>query len=153
MKKVFLVILLFVSSIGFSQSPNDTIIHKENIDIRYLEKLCMEVLNKYRLSKGVNILKVDSNLCKSSIKHSQWMEKNNKFQHSHSGVGENILSLSLSAGLTYKIMSEEIIESWIKSPPHNANMLDSGYKFMGLGVQIYHTKYKTRGFYVTLQLK
>ncbi len=153
MKKLVVVVMMFVGGVCYGQSPNDTIIHRENIDLRYLEKLCMEVLNEYRLSKGVNILKVDSNLCKSSIKHSQWMEKNNKFQHSHSGVGENILELSINWGLTYKLMSEAIIQSWIESPPHNANMLDSGYKFMGLGVQLYHTKYKTRGFYVTLQLK
>lgn len=105
MKKLIVVVMMFVGGVCYGQSPNDTIIHRENIDLRYLEKLCMEVLNEYRLSKGVNILKVDSNLCKSSIKHSQWMEKNNKFQHSHSGVGENILSLSfklpISKGLRY----------------------------------------------------
>lgn len=152
MKKIFLIIFLFVSTIGFSQSPNDSIIHKENIDIRYLENMCLEVFNSYRYSKGDYKLKIDSTLCKSSKQHSQWMGKNKKFEHSHSGVGENILNLSLGWGPTYKLMSEVIIKSWIDSPPHNENMLSNNYTSVGLGIEMTTSKDGIRWFYVTLQL-
>jgi uncharacterized protein YkwD len=139
---------------GFCQSPKDTMVRNPNIDVRFLEKLCLEVFNDYRYSKVYTRLIIDSILCKSSIKHSEWMQKNKKFEHGNSGFsGENILFLPFGVGVTYEDFAKYIIKCLIESQGHNQNMLDSYYKKVGLGIKLFTRENGCRAMYVTMRLR
>jgi uncharacterized protein YkwD len=138
----------------YGQSPKDTMVRNPNIDVRFLEKLCLEVFNDYRYSKVNTRLIVDSVLCKSSIKHSELMQKNKKLEHGNSGFsGENILFLPFGVGVTYEDFAKYIIKCWIESPEHNQNMLDSYHKNVGLGIKLFTSENGYRALYVTMRLR
>lgn len=154
MKKLILITFILISNICFGQSPKDTMVRNPNIDVRFLEKLCLEVFNDYRYSKVNTRLIVDSVLCESSIRHSEWMQRNKKFEHGNSGFsGENILFLPFGVGVTYEDFAKYIIKCWIESPGHNQNMLDSYYKKVGLGIKLFTRENGYRALYVTMRLR
>ncbi|MBP2474646.1 uncharacterized protein YkwD [Crossiella equi] len=95
-----------------------------------------------RRKNGCAALKPDERLAKAARGHSADMAKNNYFSHNSqdgrspsdraraqgypSGAGENI-----AAG---QADPEAVMKSWMDSPGHRANILNCGYKSLGVGV-------------------
>ena len=82
-------------------------------------------------------------------KHSNWMARTKRFSHDgHHGskphqqmaeesyrgatTGENIYQFS--AKRDQKKLAKNLVDGWMKSPGHRANILHSGFKFLGVGV-------------------
>lgn len=65
----------------------------------------------------------------------------NIFEHSGNNVGENIFLSPIhynvegcGSTLTSKQQAECMVDGWINSPGHHANMIDSMYVSTGIGV-------------------
>ena len=106
-----------------------------------MEESILELINKYRASKGLGKLKMHSAITEESYKHSSDMA-NNKVPFSHDGfntrakrLGEKINGLkSVAENVAYGQRSaKEVVEDWIKSPGHKMN-IEGNYTQTGIGI-------------------
>ena len=82
-------------------------------------------------------------------KHSNWMARNRRFSHEGrqgskpherisaesfggSTTGENIYQYT--ARRDQKKLAKNLVDGWMKSPGHRANILHAGFKYLGVGV-------------------
>ncbi|MBX4192359.1 CAP domain-containing protein [Candidatus Parcubacteria bacterium] len=128
-----------------------------------VESEIFRMLNEERTKNGLGALKSDTTLQNVARAHSDDMLKNNYFSHTDltgcnsacrvtnagytwSAVGENIYFMkgyNLSATETAKMM----VDGWMNSPGHRANILNTSYTFHGVGVaQVGSTVYATDDF-------
>lgn len=126
MKKILL--LLIVLSLGCSPQISNV---KRNIDLNKLTDLH----NKERSEWGYKHLHETKSLKDYANKHANFMLKNKTLKHStmssilklgYSNVGENIAWNQTS--------EEEVLNSWLWSPGHRANILSKNYDSIGCGV-------------------
>ena len=114
------------------------------------ERDFLAILNKARIEKGLNPLKLKYNLCRAARYHSYDMGTQGYFQHDSydrrsecsglervsscqerliqftgRGGGENIAGGNESAETTYK--------QWLNSPGHYKNMFSDRYEYIGIG--------------------
>ena len=100
-------------------------------------------INVYRRSHGLKPVVLSRSLSMAAYYHSQYMARTDDVDHSLSGglswstsilnfgypagygMGENVLAGRSSAGGALSL--------WAQSPPHNANMLNSSWKSIGIG--------------------
>jgi|SRR6185312_7726022 len=121
-----------------------------SIDIPSLEKQIHEQINQIRQSNGLNSLVFDSKVASIARTHSQDMLDNNYFDHiTPNGVtaqnrffnahypcfpiGENIVEINLE---NQDMLSTDIVNTWMSSPEHKTNILESIYASEGIGVSI-----------------
>ncbi|MEO0394488.1 MAG: CAP domain-containing protein [Cyanobacteria bacterium P01_A01_bin.137] len=106
------------------------------------ENEVLRLTNEFRKQNGLKALVLDTNLDETADKHSQDMAKKDYFSHTgkdgskpwdrarregyESGtVGENIAAGYSSA--------KAVVDGWIASPGHRANMLNANYNEIGIG--------------------
>ena len=82
-------------------------------------------------------------------KHSNWMARNTRFSHKGrrgssphermraesfggSTTGENIYQFP--ARRDQKKLAKNLVDGWMNSPGHRANILHSGFKYLGVGI-------------------
>lgn len=150
MKNLILILVIFLSSIGFSQvssnlaitefglNSSDTLT-KDNYNVEYLEKLVFERINKYRIDNGYDSLVNDSVIYIGCKAYSKFMLDNNSYEHAEStnGTIECIIAFSvydIFGYVTYKKLSNLIVRAWIVSPMHNAALLYENSKIASVGI-------------------
>ena len=97
--------------------------------------------NQHRVKNGCAKLRLDANLARAARTHSAWMAKTAKFSHTGSG-GSTFIARSKAAGYA-SALSENIawgyrdgaavVNAWMKSPGHRANILNCRAKAVGVG--------------------
>jgi uncharacterized protein YkwD len=100
----------------------------QQLELHAVEMRVIEHTNSQRARYGLRPLKVDFGLIRSARRHTQWMTRNHTMQHS-SGVAENIAMGQNSPS--------EVLNTWMNSSGHRANILNSGYT--RIGVAAYRT--------------
>ncbi|CAM5466217.1 hypothetical protein SXANM310S_07031 [Streptomyces xanthochromogenes] len=103
----------------------------------------LDLVNSERGKAGCSALTSNPKLYDAALKHSQNMAAQNFFDHtdpSGAGPGERITA----AGYQWSSYGENIargqadaaavMDSWMHSPGHRANILNCGYKEIGIGV-------------------
>lgn len=117
----------------------------------FAEKKILELVNEERKMAGLNLLEYDSALQSAARQHSQEMLKLGYFSHTsptsdlknpsdrvyRAGVsdfivGENIALHSLDAGP--ETVAAQLMQQWMNSPGHRANILRPEFTHMGVGV-------------------
>lgn len=161
MKNLILILSLFVFSFSFCQSQKKdagdqlvTMVREQNslaiksfdCDSSSLETI--KLVNKYRKSKGLTNLSIDTSLMSYAKQYSKYLSTNNKLLHSSieqtSIKAENLYNKS-SFGmyiLTYEELSKvpsECVDGWKESEGHNKNMLISNVTTIGIGTYISNT--------------
>ena len=119
----------------------------------------LKLINNYRASKGLPALKASKSLNVASYKHSYDMGKRGYFSHTTKSplpagqTGPLPWDRMKDAGYRYSTAkaeniaagqstAEKVFNSWKNSSGHNANMLSSKYKVIGIGfVQVPGSKY------------
>ena len=102
----------------------------------------LDLTNTYRAQANLSPLRLNAALSAAATAHSQAMAYGDFF--SHSGVNGSTLDDRLStAGYAYDAAGENIaaglatptavVQAWMKSPEHRANILDPDLQEMGLG--------------------
>lgn len=161
MKNVSLFVFLFLSVSIFSQTvklnPQQEmvmLINQENVKILNsfdLDSTSIETIklvNKYRKSKGLNELSIDTSLMVYAKQYSEVLTSSNMTKHSDIG------STSIKAENLYKesgfgmflLKYEELskipsnaISSWKTSDGHNKNMLSPNVTKIGIGTYVSNT--------------
>ena len=89
-----------------------------------IEARIIERTNGQRVRHGLRPLAVDPILLRSARKHTAWMTHNRSMVHTSQAVGENIAMGQHS--------SSEVLNAWMNSSGHRANILNPGYRRIGV---------------------
>lgn len=99
-----------------------------------MEKEIFRLTNEIRVSKGLKALKWDTTLHNSARSHTKYMFVNNVFQHTTKyRVAENIILLA-SPQKVETYTAQYLVDKWMASEGHRANILNPNITIMGVGV-------------------
>ncbi|GAA2472681.1 CAP domain-containing protein [Winogradskya humida] len=107
-----------------------------------LQTQIVKLSNTQRVKAGCKALKVNANLLRAARGHSKFMATSGSF--SHTGArNSTFITRAKNAGYTaarseniaYGYRSAaEVVNAWMKSPGHRANLLDCGARTFAVGV-------------------
>jgi uncharacterized protein YkwD len=104
------------------------------------ESALLTVMNQVRVAHGLQPLRADSRLERAARHHSSRMLRTGTFAHGAFNsrirrvgvraprVGEN---LALASGMLTR--ARMVVNMWLASPSHRANLLHPGYRIVGVG--------------------
>jgi uncharacterized protein YkwD len=112
--------------------------------------LCL--LNRERAARGLRPLRSNRKLRVAALRHSASMARHNFFDHT-SPTGTTMSSRIKGTGYTRRARSwsigeniawgsggyatpRQIVRSWMRSPGHRANILNGGFREIGIGVAV-----------------
>ncbi|MEZ3453302.1 MAG: serine protease [Oscillospiraceae bacterium] len=127
---------------------NDTVQKPEIPDISVdssvsaYEKKVVELVNEIRKEYGLSELKLNTKLCAVARAKSQDMKDNNYFSHTSPTYGSPF-DMMKSFGISYRTAGEniamgyrtpeEVVDGWMNSEGHRANILNGSFKEIGMG--------------------
>lgn len=94
-----------------------------------IEHNIVQATNAERARHGLPPLELDLGLLQSARQHAIWMTRMQVLRHTQAPVAENIATGQRS--------SQEVLQSWMNSPGHRANILSRAYR--KIGVAAYQT--------------
>ncbi len=97
---------------------------KRECEVFPVESGILAHTNAQRARYGLRPLILDFGLLGSARRHANWMSRNHTMQHTSAAVAENIAMGQNSP--------QEVVNSWMNSSGHRANMLNSGYSRIGV---------------------
>lgn len=116
------------------------------------ELAIVRVMNAVRAANGVAPLRVGPALTRAARAHSLDMARRGYFEHGafvqrlrRFGVRAPYIAENLATGTT-PISARAIVRLWIESPPHRRNLLDPGFRRIGVGVAGSSTRLVTADF-------
>ena len=124
----------------YSPTPKE---HRETA--RWVLHYTNRARERHKLPRLQRYLSLES----AAQKHSNWMARNRRFSHDGrhgskphqrmkaesfggSTTGENIYQFPKRRD--QKKLAKNLVDGWMKSPGHGANILHSGFKFLGVGI-------------------
>ena len=96
----------------------------EKFELLQIERNIVTLTNTERARHGLPPLKIDKELVKSARGHATWMTLNRTLRHTSRPVAENIAMGQRS--------SKEAVADWMASAGHRANILNRGYRRIGI---------------------
>lgn len=136
------IMLVGVCTIGTAIADETNSNNDQEFKLSASEKALLELTNKERAKQGIPALTANEKLFKAARSHSANMARTGQLSHSLDGTGpgERLTSADYSnrgwgencaAG---QRTVEEALASWLSSAGHRANLLNSDYKEIGLGI-------------------
>ena len=116
-----------------------------------IERLLVKYVNGSRSRRHIGKLKLRTNARSISRNHSSRMAERGKIWHGHgvsnlvktrAYVGENVAMGPIRK--RSKEVARDLHRCWMRSPGHKSNILNPGYKEIGIGV-----KRGKKGYYAT----
>src|SRR5690625_3861386 len=121
--------------------------------LNQFEQQVFELTNQERLKNGLNALQVDYELSRVAQEKSRDMQINRYFDHNSPTYGSPF-DMMRAYGINYRSAGEniargqrtpeEVVNAWMNSPGHRANILNSSFTHIGVG-------YVEKGNYWTQQ--
>ena len=97
--------------------------------------IVLNLHNKERLDRGLQFLQLNDQLNRAAQKYAEQMALTGDFQHGNVGrrVGDgwSMYGENIAMGQT---SNEEVMDDWMHSRGHRINILDNGYKYIGIGI-------------------
>ena len=167
MKNLILTLVLLISSFGYSQLedwdvyirnfcdtavyPNvkisdlpyaDSMRTSKFYDVETYRELIFRYINEERRINGLPPLVKDEKLMSFAQKHSDWMAKTKKYQHSGENIKEVITHSGGGGGLVVplRLSACSVVRQWILSPSHRKHLLNPDITKIGVGVKASMTK-------------
>lgn len=116
------------------------------------EVAIVRVMNTVRATNGVPPLRIGPVLTRAARAHSRDMDRRDYFDHGpfvqrlrRFGVRAPYIGENLASG-TKPLSAAAIVQLWIASPPHRQNLLDRGFRRIGVGVAGANTRLVTADF-------
>jgi uncharacterized protein YkwD len=116
------------------------------------ELAIIRVMNLVRASNGAPALRIGRALTRAARSHSVDMARRGYFDHGpfvqrlrRFGVRAPYIGENLASG-TKPLSAAAIVQMWIASPPHKQNLLDRGFRRVGVGVAGHSTRLVTADF-------
>lgn len=132
MKNILISFFVFVVLFGVAKSYDYQYQYTKN------QIALLDEHNKHRRDKGLELFRLDKNLCNYAQKHAEKMAEKTSMQHSSmkslkdvnkdcSFVGENIAWGQKDA--------KEVVDTWMNSSGHRRNILNEKFKMIGFGIK------------------
>jgi uncharacterized protein YkwD len=115
------VFLAAAMSMTMAVSPTET---PDALSLYPVEQGIVQRTNEERARHGLPALQVDHTLVQSARKHTLWMTRSRNMRHTSAPVAENIAMGQRD--------SREAVRSWMNSSGHRANILNRGYRKIGV---------------------
>jgi uncharacterized protein YkwD len=100
----------------------------------------LRAVNQVRSRHGLGPLRVDSLLERAARAHSQAVLRSGRLSHGDvrrrlttHGVRSEAVGENLAWGVGSRATSAAIVQMWLSSPPHRANLLRPGFRRVGIG--------------------
>ncbi|MBR4173312.1 MAG: hypothetical protein IKR46_02960 [Clostridia bacterium] len=103
----------------------------------------LQLVNEQRANYGLSALSYSTELEAVAYAHSKDMAQNNYFSHTNLS-GQSPFDRMRAAGISYRAAAEniaagqrtpqEVVNAWMNSPGHRANILNSSVTKMGVGI-------------------
>ncbi|AMR01755.1 CAP domain-containing protein [Bacillus thuringiensis] len=124
------------------QKPAEQKPAEEAKSLSEFEQRVVELTNAERAKQGLPALKVDTELSKVARIKSEDMQKNNYFDHNSPTYGSPF-DMMKKFGISYTSAGEniaqgqrtpeEVVQAWMNSAGHRANILNNGFTHIGVG--------------------
>ncbi|MED0950279.1 CAP domain-containing protein [Bacillus mobilis] len=115
---------------------------EEAKSLSQFEQRVVELTNAERTKQGLPALQIDTELSKVARIKSEDMQKNNYFDHNSPTYGSPF-DMMKKFGISYKSAGEniaqgqrtpeEVVQAWMNSAGHRANILNNGFTHIGVG--------------------
>jgi len=156
MKNIILTVSLLITRFGYGQTnvwadinfyPEvntdhlqyaDSTFSPEFYDIETYNELIIMYINEERRINELPPLVKDEELMKFAQKHSEWMAKTKKYQHSGANIKEVIMhgdDGGCGAYLTHKLDAQTTVGAWMDSPGHRKHLLNPTLTKIGVGYE------------------
>lgn len=96
----------------------------DGVKLAAIEANIVSYTNEERVRNGLPPFKVDKELMGTAREHAAWMTANQSMVHTSRPVAENI-----AMGQPH---SSEVVQCWMNSPGHRANILNPGHRRIGV---------------------
>ena len=116
---------------------------KEEVQVTSEIQEVVNLTNNERAKAGLKALQIDTKLTQSAQAKSQDMKDKNYFSHTSPTYGSPFDQMK-SFGVSYKSAAEniamgqrtaaEVVDAWMKSPGHKANIMNASYTHIGVGL-------------------
>ncbi|TQR20760.1 hypothetical protein FG384_06260 [Psychrobacillus vulpis] len=117
--------------------------NKQDVKVGSVIQQVVDLTNKERTNAGLKPLQIDAKLTQSAQAKSQDMKNKNYFSHTSPTYGSPFDQMK-SFGVSYKSAAEniamgqrsaaEVVDAWMKSPGHRANIMNPSYTHIGVGL-------------------
>ncbi|OUB42754.1 CAP domain-containing protein [Bacillus thuringiensis] len=124
------------------QKPAEQKPAEEAKSLSEFEQRVVELTNAERAKQGLPALKIDTELSKVARIKSADMQKNNYFDHNSPTYGSPF-DMMKKFGISYTSAGEniaqgqrtpeEVVQAWMNSAGHRANILNNGFTHIGVG--------------------
>ncbi|MCC3936846.1 MULTISPECIES: CAP domain-containing protein [Bacillus cereus group] len=124
------------------QKPAEQKPAEEAKSLSEFEQRVVELTNAERAKQGLPALKIDTELSKVARIKSEDMQKNNYFDHNSPTYGSPF-DMMKKFGISYtsageniaqgQLTPEEVVQAWMNSAGHRANILNNGFTHIGVG--------------------
>lgn len=111
-------------------------------DVNAIEQEVVKLTNAERTKAGLKALQTDDKLMAAAREKSQDMQSKKYFSHTSPTFGSPFDRMK-ALGITYKSAGEniaqgqrspqEVVQAWMDSPGHRANILNANYTHIGVG--------------------
>ena len=137
-----LVVLLVLTQVSYARGPrrwfsghgggraylSESERNVDTSEVREIEQQIVDSVNVERARYGFRPLVLVEGLLYSMRDHVAWMARNRRMVHTADPVAENIAEGQQSVA--------EVMNSWLNSPGHRANLLNPNYTSIGVGVYV-----------------
>jgi Uncharacterized protein with SCP/PR1 domains len=103
----------------------------------------LQAMNGVRQSHGLVPLRIDLRLQRAACRHSSAMLRTDTFSHGafaarirRAGVRARRVGENLAWGVGALSEAHAIVNAWLASPEHRANLLRPGYRTAGVGIRV-----------------
>jgi len=117
-------IVTLCASLALSLVPPQPATPEAAPELHPIEAKVIEKTNAERARFGLHPLKLDHRLLGSARRHAAWMTNSRSMVHTNQPVAENIAMGQSS--------STEVLNSWMNSSGHRANILNPSYTRIGV---------------------
>jgi uncharacterized protein YkwD len=111
-----------------------------NATLTRAEASLLTVMNQARAANGLRPLRADARLERAARGHSSDMLRTDRFYHGafdarirQVGIRAPHVGENLAWGVGTLSRARAIVNMWLASPGHRANLLDPGYRIVGVG--------------------
>ncbi|HEY6068329.1 MAG TPA: CAP domain-containing protein [Gaiellaceae bacterium] len=107
------------------------------------ELAMLQAMNAARQAHGVGPLRIDTRLQRTARSHSRVMLRTDSFSHGafaarirRAGVRARRVGENLAWAIGALAEAHAIVNLWLASPEHRANLLRPGYHIVGVGIRV-----------------
>jgi len=138
--KPFLVFSLLALVFSCSVEEDNDTVEYQNVRVSYntIDIEILEILNEYRLSKGLSSLSFLDEASEEAIKHNQYMISNEEVSHDYFGqrcqnINAKITTTKIGENVGYGFSgAANVVNAWLNSPGHKALIEDAEFSKVGI---------------------